>query len=1592
MAGNPFAFSVRRPTATSMVFLALAMLGAFAWYRIPVELLPALSGEQLSVQFSRQGSEPEVVEREILQPLVARVGELAGLKETWAQVNGFSGRLTLEFERGTNHRVRELELRSIAAELQRTQPPGTRIDVSSSDLTALSRFAMIVQVTGGDDANALRDLVEERVQPRLAAVEGVSQVLPTGGAPREVTIWIDPDRCAAYGVRPERVTQALRQSVRRLKYLGGTERDGRRWQVLLDGRPGGVASLGEIRLDPAKPVLLRHVADIEMGVGRAERGFRINGRQATGLIVFQEEGANLVRLGAALHSRIDSLREELGPYGIGFEIGFDAADTVEQQLDRLEDLAITGFLIALVVLFLFLRDFRAVAVVGIAVPISLLVAGAMLYLGGYTLNLITMLGLAVGIGALVDNSVVVFEAVQRGLERGLAPDTAAVSAVQRTMRAIVVGSTTHAIVFLPAIFLVEDGVVRGALELVAVAIIFPLFASLLVAIGLVPLLAERLAAPAALARLEREAQRRREYGGALPPKRARAVLAALLKSSLRRPTPWIVGISTSILLTIVIALPWVLVSSLTPPAQQADQVALQVELGGSSSLDAAGDVFGRIEQAVLALPGIELVESNFQEIGGTLTVHFKKDAPDAATPGRVSDEVRLATRSMPNVEISNVDLAGGGGPGGDGGGDGVGGGGGGGGGLAGLLGGSSAEIRVSGPDMAEIHRLAGEIQDRLQEIPQVDTVTVSGRSGQDELRIEPLAAALAAYRLNPEEVLAALNVVRREGVRLQVGFTLPDGRELPVTVRRPEVPDYQVLRTIQSLALATDEGALPLGEVTAGTRMPAAPMIAHHNGRRELSLSYTFTADAPQTGPERLRLDAAVEEVVRSAYRPPGYTIEASGGAQATDWFKTLLLPILLLLYAVLAIAFESLTMPLLVLISVPLTILGATWALVIANVGAGVYALVGVIALLGLTVNPAILLVDRMQRRALDAKASGGSAAIAAVRERTRPVLMTSCTTIAGLWPLALTTGDQYEIWPPFATVVMGGLATSTLLTLLVIPVGFVLFTRLDRIFGRLGPWILMGWVAATAAVIAPLVAAGQLTSMTWQVITTLLVAGAFLWLALAVFRREPRLAFDPSGFAIEARSLKKVYGLPGPVKKAWRLGSEFAANQRFRTRRDSSERALVFSLLLWGGLYLAVNLGDLLWRLLFFYVSTAFAVRALIEWRNALRPFDAATPPAKVARRAALDSLLHAAAPWVMLAALFVTLTLLPRLADQRAALPPAAAAVLATLTLLVQLGRRTARLAALARGAERDAGGLAARVRGAWRQLCLAVFGLDLPRDQVEALATTSFAAKQGMIGILGPNGAGKTTLLRILAAVLDPTAGTVHYSGRLKRRVGDYVSRWVGYLPQEFGLPDHLTAQEYLDYFALLYDVGNALERRARVDTLLAEVGLAERKHEKIGGYSGGMRQRVAVARTLLRQPPIIIVDEPTVGLDPRERIRFRNLLAKLAEGRVVLFSTHVVEDVAVSCQRVIVMRKGRIAYDGQPAELAALAAGRTWEIRLPSAELPALPKHSKLVDEVPEPGVGVRLRVLCTSQPHPDARSIDPVIEDGYLKLVNWGAD
>ena len=1603
---NPFNLPVRRPVATSMLFSGLLLLGWIAWNRIPVELIPPVSGDELFVSFNRPGSEPEVVEREILLPLQARVAELPDVDETWAELRGASGSFSVRFEPGTDLKVRELELRRLAAELSREQPQGTLIDVSSQDLTIISRFAMFVQVLGMEDRNALLDFVEERVLPRLAAVSGASRVLAGGGAPKELTVLIDPDRTAAEGLLPEQVTAALVRSVRRLQFLGGVEDEAGRSAVLLDGRPEGVWSLSETRITADRPTLLRHVADVEIGTGREEILFRVNGQPTVAMVVFQEEGANLIRLGRRLRAKLDELTEEFRDYGIEFVINFDAAELVEEQLVRLERLAVFGFLTALGVLFLFLRQLRAVMVVAVAVPVSLLTALAFLYLADQSINLITLFGLAVGIGMLVDNSIVVYEAVQRQLEHGASADHAAEYGVRRTVRAILAATLTNGIVFLPIAFAdFGDGVTRALLVVMALAILLPMIGSVLVAVGLVPLLARRLAAPAAIARLAWRRHRRQALGGLRPPDRTRELFSGMLKVALRRPTVWVTFVVAAVLLTVVGALPWVAVGTATQEPPEAQQVRFSVSIEGGQSMERTTGVFERLESAAMALDGLKLVESVIREEGGSMTVHLlpKEERPQDVDASRVRAVVRQAAQPLDDVEVNSQSQGFGGGGSRRGGRSG---------GVGALLGTAPAMTVLSGPDADVLTRMARDIEQQLQSIPEIGQTSIDGNTGQHEIRVMPDSLALEAFGLTADQVLPALSIVRREGLPLRVGFTLSDGREIPMTVRRAE-DDRPVTENLSELRLATPAGVLPLSALATVRKMPPPPTIVHHNGRREIGVSYRLGDEAPSTGPSRTALEDQIREAIQSVHRPAGYTIEAPDPDESFSWFKKILVPVVLLLFAALALTFESLTLPVLVLLSLPLTVLGATWALVLGDMPADYMALVGALALVGLTVNPAILLVDRMQQRAWGGGMSAGAAALGAVRERARPVLMTATTTIAGLAPMTIATGRENEIWPPFATVVIGGLATSTLLTLLVVPVGFVFLHRLDRLFGKLGPWVVIGWIGATTLVMAPLIVTDTISSLTWQIVTTVLVAAAMLGGVVLFFRRpeipEPE-AEEGGPPAVEVRHLHKIYGQPGPVGRAWRVEQRFAdAVRRFGGSafepREALERLLPLGLLLgFGVLWAFFVVRSVGWRIVWVFVVAALVAAMLRQIRIARGRADALGR----VELGGPENVVAALVPWIAMAYLALKLRVEAWVTDLSAAgISPEAEPhfveepfqlrawvliAIAVLLLLVQSGRRTA--VHIARGklsVEVERGRRLRRLRTVWRRFARASFGLDLPREEVHALAGVNFRATRGMLGILGPNGAGKTTLLRMLTGILEPSVGTVHIGGVRLGELQRFLARWVGYLPQDFGLPKDLTGREYLEYYALLYELRPADRRRERIDRLLQEVGLGERADEKIGGYSGGMRQRVAVARTLLRLPPVIVVDEPTVGLDPRERIRFRNLLSRLAEERVVLFSTHVVEDVEVACERVIVMARGGVVFDGEPAGLAAAAEGRVWVATLPPGADQALRAGTLVVDQVPELDGAVRSRLLADDRPASGAEPVAPTLEDGYLWLVRGGS-
>ncbi|MEU9759596.1 ATP-binding cassette domain-containing protein [Streptomyces sp. NPDC047985] len=272
---------------------------------------------------------------------------------------------------------------------------------------------------------------------------------------------------------------------------------------------------------------------------------------------------------------------------------------------------------------------------------------------------------------------------------------------------------------------------------------------------------------------------------------------------------------------------------------------------------------------------------------------------------------------------------------------------------------------------------------------------------------------------------------------------------------------------------------------------------------------------------------------------------------------------------------------------------------------------------------------------------------------------------------------------------------------------------------------------------------------------------------------------------------------------------------------------------------------------------------------------------------------------------------------------------------------------------------------------------------------ALDAVDLHIESGTVGLLGANGAGKTTLLRILTGVLRPTSGRVHVAGHdLSTSAGlTAVKRTLGYLPQELSLYPDLTAREFLDYIGVLKGIHDKRERRRQVDERIAEVGLADRARERLAGFSGGMKRRVGIAQALMGAPSVLIVDEPTTGLDPHERMRFRTLLASLGHGRTVLLSTHILDDVAQTCPDVAVLASGRLVFHDSTTALVSQAAGCTYVCR-PAGPAEGPPPGAEVVSAVTT-SAGTEYRIVTTTPPA-GARPVEPSLEDGYAALL--GAD
>ncbi len=1017
------AFATRRPVAVTVFAAAVALVGGLAWRQLPVDLLPDLQSPTIVVSVRSGDRPPTEMERLYGEQVEQRLFTVRGIREV-SQV-ARTGRLvaTVVFDWDADLDLGLVDVQKavgpVSADPDVDEVLVRRIDPRQAPILTLG----LVAPGGQPDLAELRRLARRQVAPGLEALPGVAEVLVTGGREQEVRVLLDRYRLDAFGITLADVENRLVSE--NVDISAGTLEEGS--QVYL------VRGMSRFRRpEDVERVVVRYVTGgdgsrqairvsdlgaVAMVDREIDHLVRVNGVEGVGLAVFKEAGSNTVEVSAAVGAALAGLAQDLPSVELT-EVRDDAALVVD-ALSDLRTAAGLGVLLAVAVLAVFLRSAGATLVVTAAVPVSIFAALFLMRFADQSLNIVTLGGLALGAGMLVDNAVVVVESIYRRLSQGDSAQVAAAAGAGQVAGAITASTLTTCVVFLPVLFV--EGLAARLIEGIAFAVAASLLASLAVAMLLIPALASwflpRTAAPAATA------------AGVIPG--YRRLLERLVRGLLRRP------LATVLAAAIVAGLAaWRLLGLGTellppadprqfsvrlvgPPGQRVESTARVAE--GIESLiaqAAAGDL-----RAVLSEVGrlpeddrmvrTELVEENTAR----LTIRMAAEGPT----GR-----QLATRLAPALEaLASTEVAWEVGASA----------------LAGALGagGPPVVVEIAGQSLPDLRRGAEVVRRSLAQLDALWDVRSSFEGGPPELRIE-LDRAMADGLGVDLETLARVLETSLDGRDVTM-LALGD-EERPVTLRLPTPRRgdlrHLVFRSPQGRQVAIDE-------VARFTEAEGAREIFRRDQRRTAQVSANIADGADTPG-----AIAAVVAALDEAPLPPGLRAELRGEEEErVRTFGELRLAgilALVLVLMVLAGTFESLLHPVTVLAAIPLALVGVALVLVPAGRPIGVMAMMGLIVLAGVAVNDAVLLLATA-RQAMARGAARVDALAQAAGIRLRPILMTTLTTVLALLPLALGTGEGAELRGPMAVTIIGGILASTAGSLLVLP---CLYLVLDRLAGR--------------------------------------------------------------------------------------------------------------------------------------------------------------------------------------------------------------------------------------------------------------------------------------------------------------------------------------------------------------------------------------------------------------------------------------------------------------------------------------------------------------------------------------------------------------
>jgi HAE1 family hydrophobic/amphiphilic exporter-1 len=1010
-------FAVRSPTKVTMLFLGVILLGWISLKRLPINLFPDLRQPSVTVFLTTKGLSPEEVERRVTLRLERSLVTIRNVRDVTTYSRDASAVGVVEFEWGTDMDFALLDVKKAAAEM-------SNID-EVEDVTVYrydpNELPILTLAISGKDAqlDELYLLAFESLKPELERLEGVAAARITGGLQLEVLIALDENMLSHYGLDVQQVASAVQRAT--VNASGGYVEMGS--ERLLLKAVGEVESLDELELTAVgyrggNPILLRDVAKVQVANKEIESIVRFNGVPGVGVSIHKEADANTPLVVDTVQEALKEYNKTL-PKGVKIEIAYDQSTFVRTAITELRNEALMGVVLAVGVLLLFLRSITSTLIIATAIPISMIATFALMYFQGLSLNIMTLGGLALGSGMLVDCAIVVLESIFSHRQDGKGPEEAAISGAREVEAAIVASTLTTVVVFLPLVFV--RGVAGYLFKEQALTVTYSLMASMMAALLLIPMLCSRFLV---VRKKKVQLAGRTFYGRFL---------------GLALDHPIVVFAITGVLLAATVALFPRIPKEFIPKSEER-QFLIQVEMPAGTRIEVTNKAVEEIERMLepyrdkiaklYSRSGVspEDLVTGGEEIQGPHTAEISVALTEPSSQSMKASELVAAVgpqiAKIPGLKAKYLLQQSS---------------------VSEIIGSSGAaiEIEVRGENLAQLTAATGQVRDALAAVPNLYNVRSNLMEGTPEVILDPNPLLMANFGLDAQTLA---NIMRSRLIGDDVSVFKSERGDLDIRVASKQVRE-RGLEHLSTMRIRTRNGT----EATLGDlgqiRITRGPREVIRRDQKRIN---RVLADI-KTG----KLSDAVAAVkdVLSTLDPPGVTVQFSGEEQRrVESFKSLGLAFALavvLVYMVIAAILESLIHPLTIMLTVPLGAIGVVFSLVLTGETMNLMAYIGIVVLAGIVVDNAIVLLDyvaQLRARGLgvrEALMKGG-------QRRLRPILMTTLATTLALVPLAFGVGEGSELRRPLAVTVIGGMASSTMLTLVFIPVIYNLIENvLDWIRG---------------------------------------------------------------------------------------------------------------------------------------------------------------------------------------------------------------------------------------------------------------------------------------------------------------------------------------------------------------------------------------------------------------------------------------------------------------------------------------------------------------------------------------------------------------